>query len=440
MSVKDLTDEQILEHLKNNTILRNNQLTVLIKLLNSLDDGTTLAIDGAWGSGKTVFVKQLLVLADDSVEDYGNNTLDKAAIETLRENQKTFYFNEWENDYIDDALGAVLLKLIAENDPSLQLESIKSGLAMINVSAGIKELTKGWIDPTKKPKKSEIVKHVKPLVDRRDTANDFIDQIKKHKQRLIFIIDELDRCKPSFAVDLLEVIKHYFVREDVTFIVTANLKELTHTIKKYYGEGFDGAGYLNKFFDFNYGLAKVDVDRYAREVINWQFDGGMVSGTARDAIKYFDFQMREINAYISALRLVEGFINSSRSIVFNPREDAFVKCLLVPFALALKVRNDSNFSEFANGTSKGADALRIFAESSEEMKSFAQGIELSNVSTELEKSDLEKLQMEELVELYRKMFQREDRDNRIAMSLQSFQEAISLLGSYTTIPEAGEKE
>ena len=90
--MKELTDEQILEHLRNDTILRNNQLSMLVKLLNSLKENTVLAIDGAWGSGKTVFVKQLLMLSDSAIQDYDHNTLDKAAINLLREKQKTFYF------------------------------------------------------------------------------------------------------------------------------------------------------------------------------------------------------------------------------------------------------------------------------------------------------------------------------------------------------------
>ena len=74
--MKELTDKQILRHLHNNTILRNNQLSMLVKLLNSLKESTVLAIDGAWGSGKTVFVKQLLMLSDSAIQDYGHNTLE----------------------------------------------------------------------------------------------------------------------------------------------------------------------------------------------------------------------------------------------------------------------------------------------------------------------------------------------------------------------------
>ena len=42
-------------------------------------------------------------------------------------------------------------------------------------------------------------------------VNSFLDYICEGQyEKLVIFIDELDRCKPSFAVELLEIIKHYF--------------------------------------------------------------------------------------------------------------------------------------------------------------------------------------------------------------------------------------
>lgn len=56
--------------------------------------------------------------------------------------------------------------------------------------------------------------------------------------RLVIFIDELDRCKPTFAIQLLERIKHYFSNDQITFVFSVNTTELQHTIKQYYGTGF----------------------------------------------------------------------------------------------------------------------------------------------------------------------------------------------------------
>lgn len=440
MGVRDLTDSEILNHLKNNTILRNKQLSVLVKLLNSFSDSKTLAIDGAWGSGKTVFVKQLQMLADKEISDYGNNTLDKPAIEMLRANQRTFYFNAWENDYINDALGALLLKLIAEGNYGLTDTMVRKAFKMINPAAYVKNISRDLINVEANIKRDELIEYLEPLVDRHEAINDFIDQIKGDKQRVIFIIDELDRCKPSFAVDLLEVIKHYFIRKDVTFIIATNTNELSHTVKKYYGNDFNGSGYLNKFFDFTYSLNKIDIEHYASNAIGWNFDSGMVSGLALDAINYYQFQMREINTYISALRLVESYIAANYRYSGSEEANAAVRYLFVPLALALKVGSGSEFTEFINGTATGKRVLRAFAESSSEIRDFMRRLPTGEVDINSDSAQIEKIQMNSFIDLYSDMFSKSSRENRIAEYLPSFLEVTSLLGSYTTISDLREDE
>ena len=407
--MKELTDEQILEHLRNNTILRNNQLSMLVKLLNSLKENAVLAIDGAWGSGKTVFVKQLLMLSDDTIQDYGHNTLDENAINLLREKQKTFYFNAWEYDYLGDALSAMLLKLIADDDESLTQGSIKKALSMISMSAGLKNLTHDFIDIDNKTRKSDLVKAVKDQVNRHDAVNEFIDKLKGDSERLIFVIDELDRCRPSFAVELLEVVKHYFMRDDVTFIITTNVNQLSHTIKKYYGSDFDGYAYLNKFFDFTLGLRKVNIEEYARSVLNWADDSMIVNGVARDAIEYYGLEMREINSYYSSL--------------------------LVPLALALKIKNDSLYEQFKSG--RGEGVLRDFTANSYSALGYAERFVYEDGSSLSQEETKEKAVGALIVE-YKNIFASEGR-GRSGENLQDFEEATALIGLYTTIFAEGDE-
>ena len=64
-----------------------------------------------------------------------------------------------------------------------------------------------------------------------------------------WVIDKSDRCKPTFAVHLLEQIKHYIFDDRITFVFSINLEQLQHTIKQYYGADFDSCRYLDRFFD-----------------------------------------------------------------------------------------------------------------------------------------------------------------------------------------------
>lgn len=80
------------------------------------------------------------------------------------------------------------------------------------------------------------------------TIAEFLDHLLDERaNRLIVIIDELDRCKPDYAVRVLEKIKHYFDNERITFVFAVNVQELQHTISSYYGSHFDSCRYLDRF-------------------------------------------------------------------------------------------------------------------------------------------------------------------------------------------------
>ena len=427
--MKELTDKQILGHLRNDTILRNNQLSMLVKLLNSLKENTVLAIDGAWGSGKTVFVKQLLMLSDNAIQDYGHNTLDKTAIDFLRERQKIFYFNAWEYDYLGDALSAMLLKLIADDNESLPLTLIKKTISAIDISAGLKYATHDFIDFDR----ADLIKAVKDQVNRHDAVNEFLNKLKGDSERLIFVIDELDRCRPSFAVELLEVVKHYFMRDDVTFIITTNVNQLSHTIKKYYGSDFDGYAYLNKFFDFIFSLRKVNIEQYTRSVLDWTVDYTVAGGVARDAIEYYGFEMREINSYYSSLQLVNRFLTRNN----NWRKDQYpTQLVFVPLALALKIKNDSLYEQFTSG--KGEGVLRDFAANSYRTLGYAERL-VDEDSSSLSQEEIKRVAVDALIVEYKNIFASEGGE-RSGENLQDFHEAIALIGSYTTIFAEGDEQ
>ncbi len=69
-------------------------------------------------------------------------------------------------------------------------------------------------------------------------------------------VDELDRCRPTFAIEVLERINHLFDVKGVVFVVGTDSDELEHSIKAVYGSEFNSAAYLNRFFSFTYNLSK----------------------------------------------------------------------------------------------------------------------------------------------------------------------------------------
>ncbi len=78
------------------------------------------------------------------------------------------------------------------------------------------------------------------------------------KLPLFVLVDELDRCRPSYAVALLERVKHLFDVPNVVFVFATNADQLRHSISGAYGQGFDGGGYLHRFFDRTYKFDDVE--------------------------------------------------------------------------------------------------------------------------------------------------------------------------------------
>jgi KAP family P-loop domain-containing protein len=71
---------------------------------------------------------------------------------------------------------------------------------------------------------------------------------------IILFIDELDRCRPDYAVDMLEVIKHVFDVENVKVVLVTNTKQLRAAINHRYGMEVDAQKYLDKFLKYSFVL------------------------------------------------------------------------------------------------------------------------------------------------------------------------------------------
>lgn len=85
----------------------------------------------------------------------------------------------------------------------------------------------------------------------KDAISDFkesLEGIVSNQRKIVIIIDELDRCKPTFAVQLLEIVKHLFDIKGITFIFMLDIQQLSYLIKTIYGQEMDAAGYLCRFF------------------------------------------------------------------------------------------------------------------------------------------------------------------------------------------------
>lgn len=169
--------------------------------------------------------------------------------------------------------------------------------------------------------------------------------------RLVVFIDELDRCKPSYAVQLLERIKHYFSNDLITFVISVNLDELQHTIKRYYGNEFDACRYLDRFFDLRISLPPPNLTRYYQKI---GLDNGsyIYEEICKAVIKANHFQLREIAKYyrIAKAAAYKPTHRNGNNFDFSD-EKALQFCLfcIVPIMIGIRICSMERYDAFISG-------------------------------------------------------------------------------------------
>jgi hypothetical protein len=80
----------------------------------------------------------------------------------------------------------------------------------------------------------------------------------------VVLIDELDRCRPTYAIEMLEQIKHLFDVDNTLFVIATDGEQLSRSIRAIYGESFDGKAYLRRFFNRHYKFERRDLAEFVR--------------------------------------------------------------------------------------------------------------------------------------------------------------------------------
>lgn len=408
---KEVTDVDIRRYLEADAIGRNSQLGILMNFINSVNEPIVIGIDDAWGTGKTVFVRQLQLMASQDVALGGIPGINKSIQEQFQDGCTVYYFNAWEYDYMPDPLYALGLSITSSFSVVEKTKRLVGKLPkMISFGGAVKKYSGEVVDPNKSQDVIDSALSVKAI---RNNVESFIEELKKRSlgRKLIFIVDEIDRCKPSFAIDLLEVIKHYFQTDGIVFVVATNNSALSSTIKHYYGQDYNGGAYLERFFDFTIFLKRPDTKSYMKLIDGnhpWQY-------VDADIIDCFGLSMREIRHLYMLERMTDGFVNFSGC---DPRDEKteFAKYIALPIILAMIVVGDKNLGAVMAG--RGADAICSVVEQSPACK-----FRISDMLTA--KNNLN-IMRNKVKELYDALFG----DDEIA---SHFQEAIGILSSFTDI-------
>jgi len=270
----------------------------LSDLVDRIAEPMVIALDGGWGSGKSFFLK---CWVGEHLKREQNTT-------------QTVYFDAFKHDFVDEpliSLMGVIEDRFEDEDvkdktwkkrfagtvsvakrllkPTLRIGAavgtgmasevaiaaigtekidtvvdgaIDAGLKGIGAeaSAAVDELWKseaGRRQAMTEFRKS-LIALTEPVTEKPAEAEDEAaktpDEQKPRHRKLVIVVDELDRCRPDYALSLLELIKHFFDVPHVHFVLGVNMRELENSVKARYGGGINAGLYLQKFVTLTMGL------------------------------------------------------------------------------------------------------------------------------------------------------------------------------------------
>ena len=346
-----LNKENIIDTLKTDYLNRNKYLNGLINILNNINDSKILALDGNWGSGKTWLLKSLeyLINSNDIVK-YSN--IDNDNLEKLKKEYMVFYYNAWENDDASSAMLSLLYKLI--NDTYLNSNKKITDTALNIFNNLIKFATRGSVDIKQillndSWNNEQLTDNIKTSEEIKADFKEAISELlAENKNKMLIIIDEIDRCRPTFAIDLLENIKHFYDDDRIVFIIGTNNRQLSSLVQKVYGDKYDGSTYLDKFFDITLELPDNYMETYIDKVlIGTDLEKKYYIKYYNEIAKHYRLTMREYNRYINSLNLLKNLIDEIDGYPFHI--PTAIKFLFLPLALYLKIVDKNKYYDFISG-------------------------------------------------------------------------------------------
>lgn len=151
------------------------------------------------------------------------------------------------------------------------------------------------------------------MTDFRTKLENAVSAVANKKPAPLFIlVDELDRCRPTYAVQLLERVKHLFDVPGVVFVFATNADQLQHSISGSYGANFDGFRYLKRFFDRTYVFEAPSTEKLIADLVA-TLPEGKLTAPEGDIVQALNTGFKSFNFDLRAIRQVLEMIDAAAS-------------------------------------------------------------------------------------------------------------------------------
>lgn len=348
-----------IDELPDDDFQRQDVAIKLAELLASDIDVSPLLLNGNWGSGKTTLVRRL-----------ENQLIER------RDNIEHIYINAFQEDHCENSLitliAAIARAVPNDEDPKLfekAIPVIKYGLK-IGSKAAIGWLLRKNFDDCAEEIEQAIKESTNKAVDysidsmlkdHRDSEQNIaalkgtLEDLSKEK-KFVIIIDELDRCKPSFAIDIIENIKYIFDMDNIRFLLVANSNHLESSICHKYGDSGTSKGYLDKFVKYTldipssfgqpWSLKNSSAEFFLKELERNEiidiYQTKEVLNDIAELIKINNISLREVQTLVRTIRIYNQFAAEKISVkthylIISAKLIAiFIYCFGYKFGLSLE--------------------------------------------------------------------------------------------------------
>lgn len=231
-----------------------------------VDGSLVVSLSSPYGTGKTTFLRML-----------------QQWLGTQASAPKVISLNAWESDYCGDPLFAIVSALVEEFEKSKTPETTENvnkvieaakdigwmalavGGQIVKNRTGFSPLEAGAFAEKRKADRKASVKMptdtfsaFRARVDAMKSLQAAIHELVCSSEvRVLFLVDELDRCRPDYAITFLETIKHLFDSQGAVFILAADRKQLENSARLAFGTDLDFNEYLRKFVHREVALPKI---------------------------------------------------------------------------------------------------------------------------------------------------------------------------------------
>lgn len=300
---------------RNDDLDRRDFVTNLKTLLSNSEENLVVALYGRYGSGKSTILKML-----------------QAELE--RGGTRTSVFNAWENDYSQDPLPVFINKIAA--DLSLQTETLTrlkdAGISIVKnaLPAAVKAATLGIVDlseTTEAVVGAAAQALAKSAFESTNAHQDLVRKFRstiaeaiQTKGRLVVLVDEMDRCRPDFALSVLERIKHLFNVPSIKFVIAVDEDQMSFVVRNRYGNGSDAGGYLRRFIDLSFAVPTPAIASFVRSEFRrmgfdeyfetrkghgeTKYDGDQFENLCIRFSELYDLTLRDTQKWLSRIAIV----------------------------------------------------------------------------------------------------------------------------------------